>query len=88
MTGTNHAWVWIGYVTTDDGPAAAFAIDERQYPDAASARAAADEAAEELRRRRLAYEFQSVRVRLDEPAQPLPTWTEYRSGLPAEPPGD
>lgn len=79
----NHAWIWIGHVTTGDGDAvAAFVIDERHYPDADAAQATVTAAAEDLRRRGLAHELEHVRVRADEPAQPLPTWTEYRETLP------
>ncbi|WP_116952965.1 hypothetical protein [Jiangella endophytica] len=84
MTDTNHAWVWIGYVTTTDGEVTgAFVIDERRYPDAGAAQAALNAAAEELRRRGIPHELQHVRIRRDAPAEPLPTWAEYRATLPA-----
>ncbi|MBB5787776.1 hypothetical protein [Jiangella mangrovi] len=85
MTDTNHAWIWIGHVAGADGElAAAFVIDERQHADAQAAQAAVTAAAEELRRRGIAHELEHVRVRLDEPAQPLPSWTDYQASLPAE----
>lgn len=83
MTDTKHAWIWIGHVTNAEGDViAAFVIDERHYPDADAAQATVTAAAEELRRRGLAHELEHVRVGLDEPTQPLPTWTEYRQSLP------
>ncbi|PSL08454.1 hypothetical protein CLV30_101426 [Haloactinopolyspora alba] len=79
MTETNHAWIWIGHVTTTDGGSvAAFVIDERGCPDAdATFMAAADE----LRQLGMAHKFKHVRIRRDEPTEPLPTWTEYRQSL-------
>lgn len=83
MTDANHAWVWIGHVTGSDGDrAAAFVIDERHYPDAESAQAAVTAAAERLRRRGTAHELEHVRVGPDEPAQSLPSWTDYEQTLP------
>lgn len=81
MSDTNQAWMWIGHVTTDGETAAAFVIDERQYPDTDAAQAALNAAAAELRQRRIPHELEHVRVRADAPAEPLPSWQEYRATL-------
>lgn len=82
----SHAWVWIGHLRTIDGDlVATFAIDERQYPDADAAQAALNAAAAELRRRRIPHELEHVRVRRDSPAEPLPSWADYRASLPDAP---
>ena len=74
------AWIWIGYVTAEGGDVtAAFVIDERQCADAD---ATMTSAAEELRNRGIAHEFEHVRVLRDAPPEPLPSWAEYRQSLP------
>jgi hypothetical protein len=60
---------------------AAFVIDGRRYPDAASAAAAIDESARELDRLRIPAEVVSSPIRADEPAPGLPSWEEFREGL-------
>lgn len=75
---SGHAWIWIVHIRSADGEKhAAFVIDERDYPNSATAQGAIDQMSIELERQSLSANYEHIRVRLDEPAPDLPTWSEY-----------
>jgi hypothetical protein len=80
--GGQRLWLHTALLEAPDGTrTAAFAVDERAYPDPEAARAAVREAFDALQLRGVAAEFEAVRVRAGDPASPLPGWSEYRRRL-------
>jgi hypothetical protein len=67
--------------TADGGHRQAFAIDGRDYDDAAAMRRDLDEAWDELSRRRIAAEFETRPVEGQSRMTWLPTWSEYRATI-------
>jgi hypothetical protein len=74
--------VYVG--TPDGGRRQAFAIDGRDYADAADMRRDLDEAWDELSRRRIVAEFETRPVDGESRMTWLPTWQQYKAALGAD----
>lgn len=61
-----------------------FVVDARKYSDPAQARAALEEAVDEIDRRGIPGEYETRYARPGEPPSDLPRWPEYKSRLDAD----